>query len=169
MININRRNLLHTTALIPVALLVNACTPSQQATVSQVSADLSTIADGVTAVLPAISVIKGVSANVVSKIGVAVSVLKSIASSAAGSASTVSVSAINNVENVVSGMLNAVSSLDASGVKLPSNISSIFQAVSALWPVVETGLGIVTSIVPMSGPKAEMSPEQARLILKGAK
>lgn len=166
---VSRRSLLRSTALVPAALVVANCSAlTGGVSISQVSSDIATIASGLAGILPTIAKVAGVTTGVMSTIGTATNDLQKIASAVSSATSTAATTMVGTVENVVGGVLSAVS-----GISLPSSLSTVFSAISALLPAIEQGVGIVTALVAPAPARfaratAAMSPDQARAVLIAA-
>ena len=150
---ISRRALL--TAVVGAPAALAAC-QSNGPSLSQLAQDVQTIADGVATILPMIQGVQGISASVIAKIQSGIADLKRVATDVTGGTT----STVQSLANDIPSMIAAIA-----GIKVPSVVTTILNAASALLPVVLSLAGVV-----LAGPTAPpvMTADQARLVLRGA-
>ena len=159
----DRRHLLATAALLPLA----ACAPPGQSgsavTPSQVVNDIGLIATGLTGALPALG-LAGVSASTVATVGKYVSQISGLASSVSTALST---SAALPVVEQIGSVLQQI--LTVAGPLLPPPWGTAVMAAEVLLPVIESGVGmLVNAATPAPtapAPLITMTPDQARQFL----
>lgn len=157
----NRRELLATTALLPLV----ACA-STGGTLSQAISDVQTIASGLAGVLPQLGAVTGIPASIVGQAGGIISKIQSIASAMAGVVSTAAAQgAVQQLETLVNGLIAAV----APFVAAVPVVGQVFAAAAVLLPVIEAAVGLVVA-PPARAIRgvAPMTPDQARMILEAA-
>ena len=163
-----RRNLL----LGTTALSVTACAgKTVDQVVVTVAADASTIANGLTGVLAQLGPLAstyGISGATMALIGTAVAGLQSVATQVSGATTAASAQPmVQKIETYVNTIVSALA-----GLPLPPPISTALMAAAILLPVIESAVGlIINSASPgarLSAAAPTMTPDQARLILKGA-
>lgn len=141
--------------------LLAACQGAAAPTnLSQALADLSTLASGLSGVLPSLSSIAGIPADVLKRAQTIIPQISQVAGSVSGAASASALqSPVKQIETLVNSLVSAVTPFVAA---VPT-VGPIFAAASVLLPVIETAIGMV--VPPSAGP---MSPAEARLILAAA-
>lgn len=134
---------------------------------AQVSSDATLIANGLAGALQNISAlgIPGLTADKVQTIGVAITSLKTVATSlAAATTQAQAQPLVTQIETDLNAIVGAVA-----GLPLPPQISMPLQAAAILLPVIETAVNLaVSQITTPSATSAAITPDQARLILKGS-
>lgn len=158
----NRRNLI---LAAPFAL---AGCNVPDATVAQVSSDVSAIASSLQQVLGQIGSVSGVSAATVSTVGTAVADIQALATAISGAASVaVQKPLVQRLEGYVGAVVAALVPLSA---VLPPPIPQVVMAVSILLPIVEAAVGMILP-AQATAARPAMSSDQARVLLRsyGAK
>jgi phage-related protein len=119
--------------------------------------DISTIADGVTAVLPVVTTLKGVSNSTANTVSTVVADLKAVSSAVGGIITTTA--ALPLVQRLEAGIGSVISVLQ--NVSLPSSVSRLLADAATLLPVVKTAVGL---LVPAAGgPQGDVPGARARL------
>jgi hypothetical protein len=142
--NMSRRDLLRRTA--PLAFFaasaltpLGACSTFQQVA-SVVASDTLTIANGLTGVLAQLGTYSFVPAALISKVGVYIADVKSVATSLQTASASSATALVQQVETDVNAVVSALA-----GLPLPAPISTALQAASVLLPVIEAAVGLVVS------------------------
>lgn len=159
---VSRRRLLSASAIIPVAVALNACTGM---TASQVAAqavsDVKLIASGLAGALPSLGNAAGIPAATVAAVGASIVKLQTVADAIGQAASNIDAQPL--VQQMETLLNAAVGSL--AGLALPAPFGPALTAAMALLPVIESIVGLV--IAPKAAASA-MSPDTAREILAAA-
>jgi hypothetical protein len=159
---LNRRELLvRSTALtaggIGLALAVEGCAEEQA-----VLSDATTIANGISAILPTIQTITGISNNVVNTVETGITAVKAGATALGSAIAGGATSAAQQVANGVSVVTTALS-----GITVPSWVTSVLQAAGTLVPLVLQVAGVALALNPAAIPSAQ-DATVARAILQAA-
>ena len=158
----NRRKfLVAATALVSASAGLVACgvTPSQAAQ------DVASIAAAFQSSLPQFSSVTGIDASKMGVIGTAVADLQKVAAAFSGADNATAQTLVGRIEADV----NAVVGVAAALPLIPPPINMILMAATVLLPVIETAIGMVVKPqVALRASAAQMSPDQARLILRGS-
>lgn len=163
----DRRALLRTTTFLVPVLALAACsgvTKAVDAVVAvapQVARDAAMIADALAAILPTIERIAGVSSTVMDKVSAAVATVRATATAIAG-ATTATAGGL--VQQLSSGVASVVGLLG--GAAVPPWVSTVLAAAGALVPLIEQGVGLVTSAMPHTARR--MPADEARRVLASA-
>jgi hypothetical protein len=155
-----------------IMLFLSSCGVTSPATnntfnTSALAKDISIIALGIEPLIPVISTYTKTDPNTTAKLE---TLLKEIQTNAASVASSTSQAGAQPYAQAVVTAVNAVVGIAAT-LPLPATYKSILQAATVLMPVVETELGLLKVTRPtvkLSLPAVEMTPEFARVVLKGA-
>ncbi len=168
MTQISRRALLRSTALIPVALVMDGCAAitAAVAIAPTVAGWISTISSVASVVEPLILGITGLGANVQATIATALADVKSAAS---GIASATTLTATGLVQKLGSGM-NTIATLLSGVGAIPAEVGSFITNGLALIPAIEQAVGITSASPPPAARFARMaatiSPDQANANLQ---
>ena len=155
---ITRRALLRTSALVPVAVVVACAGQTVPQALQQAAQDAALLATGLAPVIPQLTGF--VSASTLATAQTALATLKGAATQLAGIPTTSgAVPVVQQIEQAVNAILGIAAPLLAATPAGP-----ILTAASVLLPVIEAAVGM---IVPPAA--SNMSPDQARLILAGAR
>ncbi len=149
----SRRNLLRATAVLPIGYVVG-CT--QLATVVS---DATTIANGLSAVLPSIETVVGIGTVAAAKINTIISSIQSAASALTSATAGTGALLAQQIAAGVGALTSAVS-----GFALPSWVMTVVQAAGTLVPLVLQVAGVALADAP-TDPKAI---DQARAVLIAA-
>lgn len=158
--NITRRAALMGSIVLPLG--VAACAGKTAAQVGQtVVSDVQLIGNALSASLPALAVVSGLSASAVSSIQAAIGQIGTIGQQiVAGMTVAQGQPLVQQIETDFGTVLGIVS-----GLPLPGGISQVIAAVQILLPVVEAAVGMA---VAAGAPAGAMTPAKARLILATA-
>jgi len=160
-----RRNLLKTTAYIPVGVAVSlaGCASVSQfvdKNLASVVADVQTVAAGIKAILPQVANL-GVPTDVLSTVSGIVDDIESVALQVAGVYTESNAKPlVERLSALVVGLAGALAAVPG----LPPIVLTIVAAAQVLVPAIEKVLGIVGVQAPKAG--AQMSPDQARVVLR---
>ena len=168
---ISRRYLLSSTALIPPALLLNGCAAltAAVAIAPTIAGYIQTIASVASVVEPLILGITGLGSNVQSTIASAISDVQSVASGIASATSTTATGLVQKLSSGVGTLAGLLSGISG----IPAEVGSFIQNAVALIPAIEQAVGIVSPppAARFGRLAAMISPEQAnanlQLILAG--
>lgn len=155
---LSRRALLRATAIAPIAALMACAGQTVPQALQQAASDASLIANGLAAVMPQLSPL--VSASTLATAQGWLTKLQSAASQLAGIPTTTgAVPLVQQIEQGVNAIVGIAAPLLAATPAGP-----ILTAATVLLPVLETAVGLF--VPPAAG---GMTPDQARLILAGAR
>ena len=168
---ISRRALLAATALaVPSLALVGCAGMSPAQTVAAIASDVSTIAQGLEAEVPALTATGAIPAVAMAEYSAAVTGLKALADQIAAAATA---SAAQPLVQQVEGLVNAAVAIVAKIPLVPAPIAAVLQAISLILPVVEVGVGLVATQLklPPAAPSTSAAvvlktPDDARAFLK---
>ncbi len=155
---ISRRSLLRVAALSPIGLSA-ACASLTNANIQKIIDDVTTIAGGVSAVLPAIGTINGISSTTVSAVGGIIADIRAVAAAIGSTVSTTT--ALPLVQRLEAGIGNIIGVLH--GIALPNFVATILADAETLLPVVKTAVGLLVPASPSDDAVAA-----ARLRLRAA-
>jgi hypothetical protein len=134
---------------------------------AQVASDAAIIASGLAGALSNIGALNigGLNADKIQTIGLAIAGLKSVATALANATNQSQAQPlVQQIETDLNAIVGALA-----GLPLPPQISVALQAAAILLPVIETAVNLAVSQIPGTPATAAiLSPDQARLILKGA-
>ncbi len=155
-------------AVLPVGLALAGCTvfDAAIAKVPQFAADASTIANALSAVLPTIETLAGISQSVIARVTQLVGDIQATASQLAGATAPSAVVLVGALGSGVSQIINTLG-----GVALPPWISTVFMAATTLLPIIEQAVGIIKPPAAAPAPRfaapvaPTMTAEQARSVL----
>jgi len=157
----NRRHLLRTVALVPVAALV-ACNAANIQTVTKaVVNDVSLIASGLQGALPQFATVTGIStAQLATITGEVNAIVIAAGQVVEGIAANLAQPIVQQIGADFSTLQSA-----AAGLNLPDVLKTILAAAQVLLPVIETAVGIFVAAAPAGG----MTPARARAVLAAAR
>jgi hypothetical protein len=155
-----------------IMLFLSSCgvtTPATNNTfnTSALAKDISIISLGIEPLIPVITTYTKTDAATTAKLQ---TLLSEIQANAASVATSTSAAGAQPYAKAVVTAVNAVVGIAAT-LPLPATYKSILQAATVLLPVVETELGLMKVTHPtakVSLPAVDMTPEFARVVLKGA-
>jgi hypothetical protein len=131
---------------------------------SQLAMDAQVIAAGLTATLPALAGIAGISATTRVALQSYLSDVQSAASAiVATTAGAAPVSAVQMLVRAVNAAVAVITSAPVNAL-IPASIEAVFVAASALLPGIEAAAGLLAA----ADAPGKMPPDTARLILKAA-
>lgn len=157
----NRRAIISAALFLPIGYVVSGMS-SCGVSVSQLASDANTIANGITAVLPTIQTITGLSTEAAAQVTKAITAIQAGAASLAGAAASGASAAAQAVAGGVSAISSALSSYS-----VPSWVSTVLSAAETLVPLVLEAAGVALAANP-AAPSSGMTPAQARAILTAA-
>jgi ABC-type transporter Mla subunit MlaD len=161
--NMTRRALLRTTAIVPLAVIAAGCS-TIQTQLPQFVTDMNTIAAALQSVLPQIQTLTGLPAATLATIQSAITTAQN---AAAQVASTIAAGTTTGINGLISGFGSAVSTVAGLiGGNAPGFIGTLLTAVQTLLPAILSVAGIALAPPAMAGPG--MTPEMARGILRSA-
>jgi hypothetical protein len=167
---LSRRTLLTGVIVSPAILapgLIAGCQNLSGSSATQVAAqvvsDVGTIAAGLAGALPALGATGAVPAALVAKVGGWVATIQQVAGQVVNGMPQASAQPlVKQIEGLVNDIVMALA-----GVPLPPPFGPALAAAAVLLPVIETAIGLaVPGAARMTA--AAMSPDEARLILRGA-
>lgn len=158
----SRRSLLGSATVLPAVALVGC----GGQTVGQISvtviADLNLIVDGLDGILPLISGIAGIPADLVAKARAIIGQIQVIAAQVSTSASLIlAQTSVKAIESLLNDLVTAVTPFVAA---VPI-VGQAFMAASILLPIIEELLGLIPGFTIARRASPEMSPMRARAVL----
>lgn len=159
--HLSRRHLLTASAIAPLAL-VGCAGQAPNQTVAALAADVTTIAQGLQAEIPALTATGALSAAQLAQFTGYLTQLEAVATqiSVAASAETA-----QPLVQQVEGIVNAAVAVVAKIPLMPPAVSAALQAVALLLPVIETGAGLAVTQLTLP-PAAAPTPTAAAIVLK---